>query len=273
MKKRHIRMKLIGTVVIAAAFLVKITPIPVFAQSYKNTEEKEAVETIVEQITEPATEINLVTEAETEAEIELDTELVIEPDTEPKEEAYGPLTPDGNLTLVDDYGSIEAKEKQFITVVTKKGNYFYIIIDRNDQGNETVHFLNMVDESDLLSLMEDEEAQEYVESISSLDEEATQKEEEVKKETSEVDNPKEKSQGSSSKGILVLLLVVTIGGIAVYRYFKKTKKKDVKKSGPDPDADYTDEEDFLSELQEDDFYDEAEDVEITEEYEEENHEE
>ena len=39
------------------------------------------------------------------------------------------LTPDGNAALVDDFGD----NKQLITVTTKAGNYFYILIDRANE--------------------------------------------------------------------------------------------------------------------------------------------
>ena len=67
------------------------------------------------------------------------------------------LSPDGNLSLIDDIGSATASGKQFITVESKNGNVFYLIIDRDDEGEETVHFLNQVDEADLMALTEDRE--------------------------------------------------------------------------------------------------------------------
>lgn len=77
------------------------------------------------------------------------------------------LTPVGNMTLIDDILQDESNEsihrleneqksKQFITVQTKNGNYFYIIIDRSGD-TENVYFLNLVDEADLFALLEDGE--------------------------------------------------------------------------------------------------------------------
>lgn len=65
------------------------------------------------------------------------------------------FTPEGNLTLIDDFSEVESK--QFITVQSKSGNYFYIVIDRAGD-TENVYFLNLVDEADLLALIEEPES-------------------------------------------------------------------------------------------------------------------
>lgn len=78
----------------------------------------------------------------------------IQPNGEIPSTEQEPLTPEGNATLVDDYYG----DKQLITITTKSGNYFYILIDRANEDKETaVHFLNQVDESDLMALMDDNE--------------------------------------------------------------------------------------------------------------------
>ena len=78
-------------------------------------------------------------------------------------ETSGALTPEGNLTLVDDYHTnySDGSGQQFITLVSKSGATFYLVIDRNAKGQNTVHFMNLVDEADLLTLMEEEDAEVY----------------------------------------------------------------------------------------------------------------
>lgn len=157
------------------------------------------------------------------------------------EEHYGPLTPDGNMELVDDYGSMEAGGKQFITVITKTGNYFYIIIDRDDDGNENVHFLNMVDESDLLALMDEEQIDEYIAVTRNKKVEPVPTEI-VKEEKTEPEPVVEEKKTSSP--LVALILIMILGGGAGYVYYTKKKETKQNETETDPDADYVETESF-----------------------------
>lgn len=201
-----------------------------------------------------------------------------EPIPEPAEETTGgyepePLTPDGNMTLVDDIDGEAAEDKQFITVVTKNGNYFYIIIDRADDGENTVHFLNQVDEADLLSLMEDETAEEPIPTCVCTDKcvagdvntscpvcktdmtQCTGKEavvvEPAPADTVEPEPEPEESGGMGSVVVVILILVV-LGGGAFY-YFKVLKNKPSTKGQSNlDDYDFDDDEDDAPEEYDDD---------------------
>mgnify|MGYP000793080612 CR=1 FL=1 len=92
--------------------------------------------------------------------ISVTTEPVAEP-TLPSLGGLGGLTPDGNLSLIDDIlggalfssEDVDNSQMQFVTVESKSGNVFYLVIDHSTGD---VYFLNLVDESDLLALLEDE---------------------------------------------------------------------------------------------------------------------
>ena len=197
------------------------------------------------------------TEVEEPAEQAVDTAENVDATETTEEELEGPLTPDGNMNLVDDYGSSNKSGKQLITMTTKNGNYFYLIIDRDDSGNETVHFLNQVDEADLLSLMDKDEVKEYAEEKSKEDEAKETDITAASKESAASTIKPEKTEETKAKkkvkvpvGSLVLMILVGFGAIGAYVY-KKIGKKNKKDDRPDPDADYREgeEEDYLGELE------------------------
>ena len=187
-----------------------------------------------------------------------DSGVVVE---EPQEAE--PLTPEGNATLVDDFGG----NKQLITVTTKAGNYFYILIDRDDEGENTVHFLNQVDEKDLLQLMEDEQTETPACSctekcvagsvntdcpVCSVNmSECAGKEAEPEPEETEQPEPEEdKGGGMGGAILLVVLLLAAVGGGAFY-YFKimKPKKDAAKGSSNLDDLDFDEDDEDEEELE------------------------
>lgn len=179
------------------------------------------------------------------------TEETTPPETTAAPEADPqPLTPDGNATLVDDFGG----NKQLITVTTKSGNYFYILIDRDDEGENTVHFLNQVDEADLMALMEDGDGKaEETPAVCNCTEKCetgkvnlscplcktdtsgcTGKEAVTEPEPEET--PQDKENSGNPAGLLLLVLVLAGAGGGAFYYFKVLKPKQGAKGTTDLDT-------------------------------------
>lgn len=255
--KRAFMAKIMGGMIMGMTALAGMAPITAFAQSKEVTctcEEKCSDGAVNEDCELCLYDYTFCEGAD--AHVEGDAECT-ETEEQTSQESFGPLTPDGNMNLVDDYGSVEAGGKQFITVTTKSGNYFYIIIDRDDKGTETVHFLNLVDESDLLKLMEDDEVESYMNSQGMTASEKEKEEVKSTEATEEIsEEPKEEAKALETgkkknvTGIMALVLIAAIGGIGGFMYMKSNKGKK-KADAPDPDADYfdsEDDEDYLADM-------------------------
>lgn len=191
--------------------------------------------------------------------------------------ASAALSPDGNLSLIDDIGSAAKNGKQFITVETKNGNVFYLIIDRDDEGKETVHFLNQVDEADLLTLMEDGEtvapaavctctAKCKAGAVNTncpvcknnMSECTGPEPQETQPQENEAPQEEPKNSGSGAGGLIVFLVVALAGGGAALYYFKfKKPRADTKGSDDLDEYDFGDDEDLEDEEPETEFDPEA----------------
>ncbi len=166
------------------------------------------------------------------------------------------LTPSGNLTLVDDIGSSTGEGQQFITLVTKAGNYFYLIIDRNEKGEENVHFLNMVDEADLIALMDEDQVAEYQADQGTAATEATESEASTEDTSADADQDNvsepEVTEKRSVNVLPIAFVAIILAACGGGYFYLQTKKKKAAEQKPDPDADYRDEDEEEYLIPEDD---------------------
>ena len=165
------------------------------------------------------------------------------------------LTPEGNLTLVDDIQQTESVDsngevhsKQFVTLQSKNGNYFYLVIDRSGE-TENVYFLNLVDEADLMALMEDGEVTpksctckdkctaghvDITCPVCATDMTECVGKEPIQEQTdTDTEGNKDEQQPEEKKDTnpaLIIVLVLALGGGAAY-YFLKVKKNQPKTKG------------------------------------------
>ena len=237
-------------VMLAALVVLGGFSVPAYAYSGEETSEETTVQTEAEATTPEVTEPQEPEASEVQ---------------EPEEETTGgvepqPFTPEGNMNLVDEIQGEASEDKEFIVVQSKGGNYFYIVIDHAAQGENTVHFLNQVDEADLMAIIEDEngQTQEATATCTCTDKCeagnvdmncpicAVNMSECVGKEAAAEtpDEPEQTEESGGIGGIILFAVVVLLGGGGALYYFKVMKPKQAAKGNTDlEDFDFDEYED------------------------------
>ena len=158
----------------------------------------------------------------------------------------GLFTPDGNLTLVDDLDAQESASLQYLTVQTKNGTTFYIIIDRT-ADKENVYFLNPVDAADLMALMDDDTKAKFQTDTEAQANSNTQNTETTEKtddiSTQKDDTGEKKENSTNPLGTLLIFIILGGGGAAAY-YFFKIKPQKTQKRNDDDDLEFQDDEEY-----------------------------
>ena len=157
-----------------------------------------------------------------------------------------PYLADGNSHTLDVLYSA-ATNKQFITLQTKSGNTFYLVIDYDKPIDEEAemyetHFLNLVDERDLLALMTDEEKEEVptpTPEIIYVTPEPT-----AAPVPTTVPVETEKDEGPDQMtAILALAAIVLLAGAGAFLFFRNKGKGTSRPSGTDFDLEDEETED------------------------------
>lgn len=164
------------------------------------------------------------------------------------------LTPDGNGDLVDD--ATTADDKEFYTVQTDNGDWFYIVIDKQKES-DNVYLLNNVTDADLAALAERDDGSSvstaspeqtsdnsdedlFSTSGNTGDQTADTVSTETQEETpAEVTDTATAAGGMSSDMLLIIMVIVVFAGGGIYAYFKIIRPK---KNGYSEE--YEDDEDF-----------------------------
>ena len=210
-----------------------------------------------------------------------------EDETEPVTITPGtPFTEDG-IAATRDLLYDKHTNKQYITIETRNGNTFYIVIDYDKQLDEEeeryqTYFLNPVDEADLLALLEDEDGNTPIVcscadkcvagavntdcQLCSTDMTNCAGKEAEPVEPEEPEQPEEPEE-SNMGGILAIVLILALGGGAAVWYFKFRKPKESTKGSTELDEfDFDDDEDEEESYGDDGYeLDDPEDKEDTEE--------
>lgn len=170
-----------------------------------------------------------------------------------------PFSIPGNGLLLDDKSADGTK--QFLTIRTKNGNTFFMVLDRSNH-TENVYMLSMIDENDLAEFVEDAQDQPKT-GIPSVvlpqkDTAATvpgqtdelkrtdELEQTDKLEQKKTGQEKDKTEGMNMSMILVFI-VILMGGIGVFYYLKVLRPKRAEEDAEVENLEFCDDGTYINE--------------------------
>ena len=164
------------------------------------------------------------------------TETPVQEEEPPKTEET-PFSVPGNGSLADDKSGDSTKE--FLTVQTKNGNTFFLVLDRSS-NKENVYMLSMIDEDDLAEFVTETKKQETEQpTVITPQPETKPAVEETEKE------PEKESKETNTGALLAIALLAEAGCGGVY-YFKGVKPKKEEEDAGDEDLEFY-EGDYINE--------------------------
>lgn len=200
---------------VMAAGILSAAPLSAFAF----TDEAAQAETT------PAPETTVVAEEEKKPQ---------EGETAAPETEATPFSVPGNGQLVDD--KTEDDTKQFLTIQTKNGNTFFLVLDRSS-NTENVYMLSMIDEIDLAEFIEGTETQAEPEKETP---QVVIPETETKQPAEEPETEPEKQPEGMNTGILLAAVLLLAGGIGGFYYLKVVKPKKAEEDADSEDLEFDD---------------------------------
>lgn len=158
----------------------------------------------------------------------------------PEETEATPFSVAGNGQLLDDLTDDDTK--QFLTVQTKNGNTFFMVIDRS-RNSENVYMLSLVDERDLAEFIEEEEPEPAEEKPAVIVEEP-------RPEPVQEEIQPEPEKGGMGLGAVFTILLLGAGGVGGYYFFRIWKPKREEEEAESEDLEFYDGGAYVNEDQE-----------------------
>lgn len=139
----------------------------------------------------------------------------------------------GNGEVKDDI--TDSSSKEFLTVTTKNNNTFYIVIDRS-ATSQNVYMLSQIDEKDLAEFLDKDSTATVVTPQTDSSQVVLDENKDTDDVTKDTTKDEKETASKSNMGAMAAILILALGGVAAYYYFKIYKPKKEAEEADQPEG-------------------------------------